>query len=318
MTKKRRALLVANYKFSDPNIQPLAAPLHEVKALREILEDPEIGNFEVEELIDGTSYDVTAAVNKFFSPSDSIDALRLLYLAGHGIKDKNGNLYFATKDTLGKDWLISTAVSRGDICNSMKISRSRQKVLILDCCYSGDFIEGMTERGDSAVGIGGMFSGEGCVVLTASDSLQCAFEEKAAGGKTSRSIYTGQIIEGLKSGEADYDGDGKVSLLDLSDYLRKKVPEKLPQMSPQSWNLSESNKSIIIATSPGIGIVPAPDKRLCPYCGEPLRSNSIFCSNCGNNVIGRKSHRTGQMKCPACSSESRSSAIFCPICGKKL
>ena len=58
----------------------------------------------------------------------------------------------------------------------MSRSRSRRQILLLDCCYSGAFKQGMLAKGDKRVGAGEQLEGQGRIVLTASDALQYSFE----------------------------------------------------------------------------------------------------------------------------------------------
>ena len=59
---------------------------------------------------------------------------------------------------------------------------SRQKVLILDCCYSGAFPAGRLAKGDTEVHALERFHGRGRTVLTASDATQYSFEGDRAHG----------------------------------------------------------------------------------------------------------------------------------------
>ena len=53
--------------------------------------------------------------------------------------------------------------------------RAQQKVVLLDCCYSGAFEKGRVVRADKQVNATEFF-GRGNVVITASDAMQYAFE----------------------------------------------------------------------------------------------------------------------------------------------
>ena len=62
----------------------------------------------------------------------------LLYFSCHGIKDEDGQLYFAATNTRRK-LLDATAISAHFENRVMFRSRSRKQLLLLDCCYSGAF-----------------------------------------------------------------------------------------------------------------------------------------------------------------------------------
>ena len=116
----------------------------------------------------------------------------------------------------------------------MNSSVCRQKVLILDCCYSGAFPGGWAAKGDSEVHTLEKFhGGRGKVVLTASDSTQYSFEGGDLSGTGSASLFTRYLVEGLRSGAADQDEDGDVGLDELYTYVHDRVTEVMPQQRPK-------------------------------------------------------------------------------------
>ncbi len=187
-------------------------------------------------------------LEEFFSDRKTDDLL-LLYFSGHGIKDIDGRLYFAMRNTK-LDRLLSTAIPANFINELMRKSRSRKQILILDCCNSGAFARGMAVRSGEKVGTGEYFrKGQGHVVITASDAVQYAFEGGDVKGKGIPSVFTKTIIDGLRSGEADKDFDGLVSFDDLYDYVYDLVTHKMPQQEPQKWTF-DAKGTLIIAKNP--------------------------------------------------------------------
>lgn len=126
MTEKRNALIIACYEYNDAD------------ALSQVLKDPVIGGFDVQVLLNKPSYTLRVEIDNFFADRKR-DELLLLYFSGHGIKDEDGKLYFATSDTTRK-LLRSTAIEANFVNDVMQRSRSRKQVLLLDCCYSGAFV----------------------------------------------------------------------------------------------------------------------------------------------------------------------------------
>ena len=181
-----------------------------------MLEDPAIGGFQVQTLIDQPSHKVSLEIESFYD-NRKRDDLLLLYFSGHGIKDADGRLYFATIDTqlVQHNVRRATAVGAHFVNEVMSRSRSRRQVLLLDCCYSGAFKEGMLAKGDKRVGAGDQFEGQGRVVLTASDALQYSFEGERVEGEGIRSVFTSTLVHGLETGEADMDGDANYSIDDV-------------------------------------------------------------------------------------------------------
>ena len=249
MTEKRVALIIASYQYQDTGLSKLVAPAQDAEGLAQVLEDPAIGGFEVQTLLNQPSHQVRQHVEDFFSDRQRDDLL-LCYFSGHGIKDEDGRLYFATPDTRRKR-LRSTAIAATLVNDVMRSSYSRLQVLLLDCCYSGAFARGMVAKSDQAVGIKERFEGRGRVVLTASDAMQYAFEGDEVKGKGVRSIFTRALVRGLETGEADLNEDGRISLDELYDYVYDRVTDETPQQRPGKWAFDVQGE-IIIAQSPDL------------------------------------------------------------------
>lgn len=256
MTEKRVALIIASDRFEDTDLRQLVAPAQDAEALSRVLADPAIGSFEVRTLLNELSYKVNQEIEIFFADRKRNDLL-LLYLSSHGVKDEDGQLYYATTDTRRK-LLLSTAVSANFVNNIMRRSRSRRQVLLLDCCYSGAFARGMEIKAGKDIGTGEYFKeGRGRVVLTASDAMQYAFEGDEVKGEGVRSIFTHTLVQGLETGEADIDTDGDVSFDDLYSYVYDRVTDKKPEQEPRKWGFDVQGK-IIIARNPNPVVKPLP------------------------------------------------------------
>src|SRR5205085_10714560 len=113
----------------------------DVENLECVLSDPAIGGFQVKRLVDVPKAVIEPEIEEFFSHRKR-DDLMLLYFSGHGIKDEDGRLYFATPNTRTA-YLRTTAVSAALVEDILRRSLSRRQILLLDCCYSGAFARGM-------------------------------------------------------------------------------------------------------------------------------------------------------------------------------
>ncbi|UBU19201.1 caspase family protein [Nonomuraea gerenzanensis] len=228
---RRLALLIATYEYHDPGLQQLTAPAHDAEALATVLQDPRIAGFEVTTLINEPHYRVGEAIGDFYR--DQLrDDLTLLYFTGHGLKDDDGRLYLAMTNT-HRDSLLFTGLAAEQIDQAMETGNSRQKVLILDCCYSGAFPTGRTAKADTTVHSLERFQGRGRTVLTASDATQYSFEGNQIHGQATRSVFTHHLVEGLRDGSADLDGDGNITLDELYDYVHGRVVNEMPQQRPK-------------------------------------------------------------------------------------
>ena len=224
MGGRRVALLVATDRYEDTGLSRLNAPASDAEQLAAVLGDPRIAGFEVMSLYNEPHYIVGKAIGKFYK-NRRHDDLTLLYFTGHGVKDEGGHLYLAMTDTEHEN-LQFTAVQAEQIRAAMEDCRSRQNVLVLDCCYAGAFPSGLGVKGDTTVHALEQLGGRGSVVLTSSDAMQLSFEGNqvietgpASLRSTPGSLFTRFLIEGLRTGRADLNGDGDITHDELYSYV---------------------------------------------------------------------------------------------------
>jgi outer membrane protein assembly factor BamB len=253
----RSALIVASDQYTDPGLRRLQAPASDAQALAAVLRDPGIGGFELRTLLNEPAHVVNLAVEEFFADRRPGDLL-LVHFSGHGIKDQDGELYFAAPNTvLGR--LGATAVAAEFVSRRMNRSRSRRVVLLLDCCYAGAFERGLVARAGTEIGIEQQFGGRGRAVITASSAMEYAFEagELADTHEVPPSVFTSALVEGLATGDADRDQDGLVGLDELYDYVYDKVRATTPNQTPGKWTFGMEGELYIARRSRPV-TTPAP------------------------------------------------------------
>jgi uncharacterized caspase-like protein len=242
----RHALLIATETYTDPSLRRLTAPGGDARALAEVLSDPSIAGFEVTTLIDQPHHVVGEAIGEFYRGRRR-DELTLLYFTGHGVKDDDGSLYLAMANTR-RDSLMFTALAAELVDRAMAGCPSRQKVLVLDCCYSGAFPAGRLAKAGTDVHTLERFQGRGRAVLTASDATQYSFEGDAVVGSAARSVFTRHLVAGLRDGSADLDGDGDVTVDELYSYVHERVVAEMPRQRPK--HQSDVEGRIVLARNP--------------------------------------------------------------------
>jgi hypothetical protein len=230
---RRSAMVIANDTYEDPRLRSLRAPATDAAALAQVLQDGQVGAFEVEVSLNDPEHVVRRKLSAFFDDRAPEDLL-LLHLSCHGIKDEDGRLHFATPDT-AIDHLDATAVPADFVNRQMTRSRSRRIVLFLDCCYSGAFARGMLSRGDERMDLVERFEGRGRIVLTASSAMEYAFEGDHLTGKGRPSVFTSALVDGLATGEADLNRDGFVTVDELYDFAYDRVRAVTPSQTPGKW-----------------------------------------------------------------------------------
>lgn len=261
MSGTRVALVVATDRYTDPTLHGLAAPAADADALAEVLSDEHLGAFDVEVLHNAPAFTIAERVEGLFSdrrPSDVV----LLHFSCHGLKDESGELFLAATNTI-PDRLASTAVDTALVNRLMARSRAQSIVLLLDCCYGGAFERGLVHRSDGDAHVGEQFhgvsdSGRGRVVITASSAMEYALEGSTltSGGRAAPSLFTGALTDGIRSGKADRDQDGRVGLNELYDFVYDEVRERTPHQTPSRWDFGVQG-DVVIARNPRRRIVPA-------------------------------------------------------------
>ena len=222
---KKVALLIGVSEYGE-GIPPLSAPPHDVAAMERVLKDPKMGGFdEVETRINPDVVAMQIAVSQIFANRRKED-LVLLFFSGHGITDDSNKLYLSTKGT-SKDFFKATSVPASFIQGLSKDSYAKRQVIVLDCCYSGAFAEGWQAK-SVGLDLQKELGAEGRVVLTSSTATQTSFQQEGE----ELSLYTKYLVEGIETGAADQDGDGKIYAQELHNYAKVKVKEVKPKMEP--------------------------------------------------------------------------------------
>ncbi|GAA2254944.1 caspase, EACC1-associated type [Streptomyces indiaensis] len=248
-----RALIIANSRYDDDHFAVLPAAAADAAELAKVLGDPNIGGFSVDTLVDVEQRPAMRALESFFTQARSEDLL-LLHLSLHGWKDLRNRLYFVMRDT-ERDYPGSTAIPADTIGTWMGESRSRRIVVMLDCCYSGAFTMNTQRRdaGAPGVDVAEPFAGNGRVVLTASTALQYAHEGdrdvRYSRAPAQPSVFTSAVVNGLRDGSADLDGDGLVSVDELYDYVHERVRRRIAGQTP-TLSVDNAQGTIYLARSP--------------------------------------------------------------------
>ncbi|MBW4434498.1 MAG: caspase family protein [Pelatocladus maniniholoensis HA4357-MV3] len=245
------ALLIGVSEYESNVLPPLPGVVKDIEAMQRVLEHPEIGKFDqVTQLINKDASTIHYEIERLFTENRYKDDLVLLYLSGHGFRDENGYLHYVscnTKINEHKHVFTGTAVAARFIQEQcMNRSQSQRQVVILDCCFSGAFAEGMSAKNVVRIiniDIAAQLGGEGRAVLTSSTATQVSFEDQGGG------VYTQYLIEGMEKGAADTDNDGVITVAELHEYAKRKVQEAKPAMKPEIYAVREGY-TIRLANAP--------------------------------------------------------------------
>lgn len=179
-----------------------------------------------------------------------VDDQVILFYAGHGLVDEQLDYYLATYDTD-----FGNPSRRGLAYESLEALideiPARNKVIIIDACHSGEIDkesvekikERRTEEGevnfrsvDSGIayrqmGLENSFElmkelfldlrrGVGATVISSASGVEFAME----GDQWRNGVFTYCLLQGLGQQKADQNGDGRVMISELQDYLSREVP----------------------------------------------------------------------------------------------
>ena len=225
---RRIAILVGNGSFQ-PNsgLENLRGPANDVAHLASVLQDPERGGFEVQVLVDRSKSDVLPAVEEAINGA-SIEDLVLVFYAGHGKPDPSGRLCLATAETR-ESALRATSIPASELTALLGQPGPGSVVLLLDCCFSGaigkEFFRGSTTDELRML----VQDASGLHIITATTGTQTARERESEDGGLVMGAFTRQLVVGLRSGVADRNGDGLVTLSDLEQHLVATVRGQSPR-----------------------------------------------------------------------------------------
>ncbi|MGX9728811.1 MAG: caspase, EACC1-associated type [Candidatus Electronema sp. VV] len=239
MAGKRYAILIASSRYPDePGLTELRCPENDVDALNEVLRSPDFGQFaKTVVLKNKPSHEVLEQIETVLHDAGRED-LVLIYFSGHGKLNPSGQLCLAAANTKLRT-LGSTSIPVERIKSFFDAADTRQRILILDCCYSGavgkDFVKGGV---DNQLQL--MSGGQGTFIMTASTGIQVAVEKEG----DSLGLFTKHLVEGIRSGEADRNEDGFVDIHELYQHVYEKVRAEGAQ-EPMKWGLHAKGKMIV-------------------------------------------------------------------------
>jgi hypothetical protein len=219
MSQRRFAILIANSQFpSEPRLHELRNPENDVDGLNSVLSAQELGGFTDIALVkNASSYDTKLEINKVLKRAQP-DDLVMIYYSGHGKLDGTySRLYLTSKDTQ-IDTLEVTAIPLEWIHDFVRGRLLQRVVFILDCCFSGA-AGNVLARGGVEEQLQMASRGGGIYILTASTENQTAQERES----DQYGLFTKHVIEGIRTGAADMNQDGNISIDDLYDYVKERM-----------------------------------------------------------------------------------------------
>lgn len=187
----KKALLIGINNY--PNGNELTGCVEDIKSLKSVIERNSDGkvNFSVRLMSDEqSSENAMDAIKELFN--DTSD-MAMLYFSGHGfINDTGAEIVFP--DNIRTTGSYYKGIQMKDIMDVVNASKVRNKIVILDCCHSGNMGKYKLEETGSLLSTG-------VSILTACREDEYAMEMGGHG------IFTEQLCEALRGGAADFLGN---------------------------------------------------------------------------------------------------------------
>lgn len=289
--QSRKALLIGVESYDDDHFEQLPSCRADIWHLREVLVHPAIGSFDSVQLLDDPSAtDMRQAIAEFLDEAEPED-LALLYVSGHGIRLRlgSGEFFFAAKDT-ARDRPTETAVSASFVNEQLEACQAREKITIIDACESGGFAVGFRTR-DAKGRVERPLESRGVYVLSSSGVGEASYSgPPTESGAPTPSVFTHEIIEALRTGKADSDGDGKVSVEDLFHYVNARVRnQELYSAQVPVCSSIGVNSRIIIAK-----VIAGTTARLRPVPADLASDRAPASPDAARGVLARPESRSEQ------------------------
>ncbi len=225
-----------------------------IEALKQVLQHPEIGRFtEVKTLTNPGPVALQQAIETLFSDRQR-DDLVLLYFSGQGLKSNQGKLYLATSANREDQGRLarSATVPANFIQDNMNSSRAHQQVVILDYWWAEALAMGETtiqevngSAGLNPLEVKQQFGGQRQVVLIASTVVNGSPKT----GPAELSTFTHYLIQGLKTGAADLDGDGVIAIGEWHEYTKRNLQARVPEIQSDLYAV-KAGQAILLAKAP--------------------------------------------------------------------
>ncbi|MGP1440337.1 MAG: eIF2A-related protein, partial [Treponema sp.] len=160
------------------------------------------------------------------------DDVFVFYIAGHGITyDEDGDYYYLPSNFrfTSSEAIQQQGISKNDLTRYLSLIKAGKTLILMDTCNAGSFLGNNTRGLSEQTAIDRLTRSTGHATIVASSDDQVAME-----GYEGHGIFTYILVEGL-SGKADADGDGFITLQELSAYAEEEVPRR----SYEKWGYEQ-------------------------------------------------------------------------------
>jgi hypothetical protein len=142
------------------------------------------------------------------------------YFSGHGAPDASGGASYIVPADGDPKYLDATAIAMKDVLTKLGQSKAREVLAVVDSCFSGAGGRSVLPPGARPlVRVREELAPAQLALFSASSGNEISGPVAAGNG----GLFTKYVLDGLGSGAADVNGDGQVSLSELSQWVTPRV-----------------------------------------------------------------------------------------------
>jgi serine/threonine-protein kinase len=213
-------------------VEPLRFAARDARALAHALADPDLCAFPADQVIlltdgDARRDEIVQRLSRWLPEKARGTELVVIYFAGHGMVQTVGRREegFLLPYDADPDDVVTRGVAMSDVARWIDGLDTRAVVVCLDCCHAGKVLGQRDPEPASAArnmelrpAVLERMTGRGRYLIASCDEGQKSFECAELG----HGLFTYHLLQGI-AGAADRDGDGRVGLAELFNYVSTAV-----------------------------------------------------------------------------------------------
>jgi serine/threonine protein kinase len=222
---------VGEYERAE-QVETLRFATRDAVAMADVLADPRLCAFPREQVVlltngDARRDELVQRLSRWLPGRARGTELVVIYFAGHGMVQTVGRREegFLLPYDADPDDVVTRGIAMSDIARWIDGLEARAVVVCLDCCHAGKVLgqrDGGTPRDarnmELRPAVLQAMSGQGRYLIASCDEGQKSHECADLG----HGLFTFHLLRGI-AGEADHDGDGRVGLAELFNYVASAV-----------------------------------------------------------------------------------------------
>lgn len=235
-----RVLLVGAGRFDSDLLTPIPSVIRGLEAIQHALTDPQTGVFDDDEVHCRVVRNPTRQAELFdalYTSSAEASDVLLVYYAGHGLLDQEGRLHLAVRESNPLQ-PVGNSVEFDRVNRRLEASAARLRILILDCCYSGQAVGRQAATvavDDAAHAVAQVVATDaaGMYVLTSADREQ----ESRYAKDEPYTAFTGALVRALEPDPEREKLLGEIYPDIARELERRRFPEPQTTVGNTSGNL---------------------------------------------------------------------------------